>query len=163
MQYLARLDGLAKGVTIAVMALFVGTVFYAVQAFFDTKNQDLFLVTAFLVIVSAVTYFSKPTSFSIDEYELVVHRPHGVFRTPVENIVSIERIDRKSLGWGIRLFGSGGFFGYLGIFYYGSIGRVSMYCTNRKEMLLVITEKSRFIISPENSNAFLAEWKNLNR
>ena len=161
MQYRARLDGMAKAITIGVMALSGGLIFVSFQTFFETRNQEGFLAAAFMVLVNVITYFSKPTAFSIDENEIVVHRPHGMFRTPMEKIVSIERIPRASLGWGTRLFASGGFFGYLGIFYYGSIGRVTQYCTNRNEMLLVTTEKSKFIISPENSETFLGEWKRL--
>jgi len=162
MQYQARLDGLAKIITITVMALLAAAIFWSFQEFFETKEQAPFFVAAILLIVTVVTYFSKPTLFTLDANELVVHRPHGLFRTPAEKIVRIERVNRKTLGWGIRLFGSGGFFGYLGIFYYGNIGRVSMYCTDRNEMLLITTEKSRFIISPGRSDDFLAQWKQLN-
>lgn len=159
MTYQARLDGMAKAITIGVMALFVGLIFVAFQRFFETKDQEGFWAAAFMVLVIVITYFSKPTSFTIDQHEIAVHRPHGVFRTPVENIRNMERMPRGSLGWGVRLFASGGFFGYLGVFYYGSIGRVSMYCTNRNEMILVTTEKFRFMISPENADDFLAEWQ----
>lgn len=161
MQYPARLDGMAKAITIAVMAFSFGIIFSAFQLFFETKDQGLFFMAAFLLIVSAFTYFFKPTSFTIDAYEIAVHRPHGAFRTPIGNIERIERVERGTLGWGVRLFGSGGFFGYLGLYYYGRIGRVWLYCTNRNEMLLVTTAKSKFIISPENSDAFLDEWKRL--
>lgn len=161
MQYQARLDGLARIITITVMALLAAAIFWSFQEFFETREQEPFFVAAILLIVAVVTYFSKPTLFTLNADELIVYRPHGLFRTPLEKIVRMDRVDRKTLGWGIRIFASGGFFGYLGIFYYGNIGRVSMYCTDRNEMLLVTTEKSRFIISPEHSDDFLAAWKSL--
>jgi hypothetical protein len=159
MRYEAKLDWLAKAITIGVMALLGAVACSSVVTYFAAHTFADFVPVAISVIIPAVIYLFKPNYYTIDEHALSVYRPKGTFTMPLENIKSIERLSSKQLGWGMRLFASGGFFGYLGLFYYGSIGSVMLYCTNRSEMLLVTTEKRPFIISPENSDDFLAEWK----
>lgn len=161
MNYKARLDATAKAITIGFLGLSGAIVFWLAGKYFTEHFTGDFFMIAVLVLTSAVTYLFKPLSFSIGENGLSVYRPNRVFTTPLGDIRDIRAVNYADLGWGLRLFGSGGFFGYLGVFYYRKIGRVTMYCTDRNEMLLVTTKKKRFMISPENSENFLHEWNKI--
>ena len=56
----------------------------------------------------------------------------------------------------VRLFGSGGFFGYYGVFMTSKLGRTTWYVTNRKNAVVVITGAKTLVFSPGDVDRFLA-------
>lgn len=60
---------------------------------------------------------------------------------------------------GIRLWASGGLYGYYGLFYLDKLGKVWVYATRRKRVLL-LKVNNKYIISPENLEVFLKLLEN---
>jgi len=57
----------------------------------------------------------------------------------------------------LRLFGSGGFLGWFGFFYNGSLGRFWAYAGNRDDLVLLTkTDGRKIVLSPHPPDAFLA-------
>lgn len=67
-----------------------------------------------------------------------------------KNIVNIESIDSAKLRFGVRLFASGGFFGYFGIYRSNSIGNYYRYTGHSKNLVMIETDKKRYVISPDS-------------
>jgi hypothetical protein len=74
----------------------------------------------------------------------------------VEITVSEESKIWKWTWLGIRLWASGGLYGYFGIFFFRGIGKVKMYATNRNNLVLVKDAKNtKYLISPDNVDKFM--------
>jgi len=71
-------------------------------------------------------------------------------------------ITNKELGFGV--FGTGGFFGYFGPYFFQHYGRVTLYATDRSKMLLItLDDERRIIISPEDTEAFMKAFREVMR
>jgi len=55
-----------------------------------------------------------------------------------------------------RLAGSGGLFGYYGLFQTSKLGRSNWYLTNRQHSVVVITASRTVLLSPDDADGFLA-------
>jgi len=56
----------------------------------------------------------------------------------------------------IRLWGSGGWFGYYGLFRTAALGRCTWYVTDRSRMVVLITGSKTYLFSPDDVEGFLA-------
>lgn len=74
---------------------------------------------------------------------------HHIGRTVIEksDVVKIEAIDRSELRGSLRLFGSGGFFGWFGIFRNSKLGTYRIYCGQLENLYLVKTQTKSYVIS----------------
>lgn len=81
---------------------------------------------------------------------------------PIEfsNVTACRFIEDK-VPFTVRLWGNGGVFAGMGIFWNSRFGVFRMYVTNtkQKEFVLVETESQIVIISPENPQVFIDSWK----
>jgi len=93
-----------------------------------------------------------PQGFSIYDNTVIIRRIIGnksikVKGTP-EYWVSISK--------GVRLFGSGGLYGYYGLFWFKGMGRVWVYATRRKNLISITDDSGKkCIISPDNPDKFI--------
>jgi hypothetical protein len=55
----------------------------------------------------------------------------------------------------MRLFGSGGFFGYYGLFRTTKFGKCTCYVTNRKNMVVIVADSKTTLYSPDDVDGFL--------
>ena len=56
----------------------------------------------------------------------------------------------------IRLWGSGGLFGYYGLFSTAKLGKSTWYVTNRSNAVVLITAAKTILFSPDDPKEFLA-------
>jgi hypothetical protein len=60
--------------------------------------------------------------------------------------------------WGLRLFGSGGLYGYFGLFALKGIGRVWMHATNRHNLVIIEDVRGReYLPSPDEPDKFIQQ------
>jgi hypothetical protein len=94
--------------------------------------------------------------FTVDSVGLVIHRlgPNVCIR--YDEIAGIERIGARQVGLGIRTFGSGGFFGFFGLFYSRQLGRFRGYMTNRRDLVLItLRNGAKLVVSPHPGDFFV--------
>jgi hypothetical protein len=66
----------------------------------------------------------------------------------------------KKISWkSVRLFASGGFYGYFGLFYIPDIGKAWIYSTRRENVILIRTERKNYILSPDDPEDFVEDVK----
>jgi len=71
-----------------------------------------------------------------------------------EEIKKVSRLGYQDIKSSIRIFGNGGLFGFYGIFRNESIGNYRAYFSNFSDLVLIETDKKKFVISPENPDIF---------
>jgi len=142
----APYDSLAKVITASILVTLLVVV--------GVTHSVVVSILAVLLLVAAYAY--SPTSYSISEGSIVVGRLIGNVRIPIDSIRAVRAATKDDFRGGIRLFGSGGLFGYYGVFLTSKLGRSTWYVTNRRNAVVVATGAKTVVLSPGDVDGFLA-------
>lgn len=137
--------------TTKIISLAVGVFLPALGLY--TGNPYL-LGLGVLIVLGGYAY--SPRRYSLEGRSLVVHRLAGNASLPLEDLRQARRATAEDLRGSIRLWGSGGFFGYYGLFRTSSLGRCTWYVTNRANIVVVETSGKTVLVSPDDADGFLA-------
>lgn len=110
-----------------------------------------------VVILAALIYLMclAPLRLEADEGALFVKRMGRTLCLPYSEIVSVEPYRLR--GTEVRLWGSGGFMGYTGLFYRKDIGRFHAYVGAWRQAFLVTTRSGRrYVLSCEGRDEMVA-------
>lgn len=161
-RFVAKMDNLSRMVTVAVLVVLIIPFITIGQQVAQSHSLLLLIVPIIIVIALGVTALLHPTAYSLDTEGLQVHRPLGSVTIPLSNIRSLEPVTMADLGFGLRTFGSGGFFGYFGKFWYKKIGHVTFYVTDRDKLILLkLADDRKIVISPDDREGFLAAFREM--
>jgi hypothetical protein len=105
------------------------------------------------IVILAFAY--SPRAYVISDGAITVKRLIGNVKVPLENVREARRITADDLRGCIRLWGSGGLFGYYGLFTTARLGRCTWYVTNRKNALVIVAEPKTTLYSPDDVDGFL--------
>ena len=148
----ASLDTTSKIITYSLMA-FAALMSITMFGFLGEEWLMLILPNAILPLIILFTWLYSPYAYSVMDGHLVVHRRMGLFRVPLANIREVGLLDKKTMGWPVRLMGNGGLFGYTGWYTSSSQGRMRWFVRQQKNYVVVITaDKKKFVFSPNNPN-----------
>jgi hypothetical protein len=146
----ASYDATAKIVTAFVFII-------PIVAGATTKSAVAACVGGLILILS---YAWSPRSYAIVDRYIVVSRLIGDVRIPIDDIREARPATQEDFRFAIRLFGSGGLFGYYGLFRTNALGRSTWYVTNRKNRIVIITGAKTFVLSPDDVGGFLRALNN---
>jgi len=150
MQYRASLDTTAKLITGFTLALL---------AFISYRNWFIFAVPLWLKILISVLFLAliivswiyAPQNYVLSNDNLIINRPVNKITVPYSQITQIREISKAELGTLIRVWGSGGFFGFYGRFRSTRMGRMQLYTTSRKNLVLLVTDNGdQILLSPDD-------------
>jgi hypothetical protein len=151
----ATMDKNIKMITYLVMAL-VAVSLLPILFIDELAWWMKLLIVGGLIGSLWVAYLFRPKGYRITEDSLLIERGVGAVRIAIKNIVSAKAVTSADLGFGIRVFGVGGFFGNYGKYNYKKIGAVTAYVTNTSKTILVSTQENKhYLISPEDGLGFL--------
>lgn len=143
-------DNLVKGVTAAVVIFIIS--FTLLMAYII---DDVMAIAGIIILYSAVLvvpYLWAPKGYVITDKRILVKR---LIRDLTINFIG-EPERWVWTWWGIRLFASGGLYGYFGLFSFKGIGRVWMHATNRHNLVLVKTyQGKKILLSPKDPEEFI--------
>lgn len=108
------------------------------------------------LLVIALAYAYSPRGYTVSDRSITVKRLAGDVQVLLENVREVRRINADDLRGRIRLWGSGGLFGYYGLFRTTSLGRNTWYVTHRKNAVVVAAEAKTTLYSPDDVDGFLA-------
>jgi hypothetical protein len=147
-------DPLIKGMTAGVVVLvFMLAAIFGLVLDYSSLAIGLPLIFFSILIIPLLW---APQRYLVKDNIVMVRRRIG----DAKICVSREPERWKWTWWGLRLFGSGGLYGYFGYFYMKRIGRVRMYATNRHNMVLLIDEKGeKMLVSPNEPDRFIRQLK----
>ena len=106
------------------------------------------IVTYIIFILLAIwVLLTMPRYLIIQNGLLIITHPIGSTVIEKSQVVKIEAIERSDLRGSLRLFGSGGFFGWFGIFRNSKFGVYRIYCGQLENLYHIKTLTKSYIIS----------------
>ena len=155
-RYLAApLDPAARLRTGLTMAAFVAMLVLVV--FIRQIAPPATLLAVPLLIFPALAYAMTPIGYAVDERAIWIERKTlGTVRIPLGQITAVQPLPRSALKNAIRIYGTGGLFGWAGRYRLRGLGSVTMHATNL-DRLILITRRGRraILISPADPSALL--------
>jgi len=158
----ARWSILVRLVTLVVIVLVIVAVAVVLRvagqpAVRGTATGRWIVAAAFLpAAMLAITVLFAPLGFTVDPVGIIVNRMGPNVYIPHEEIATIERIDPRQIGFGIRVLGSGGFFGHFGWFYSRPLGWFRCYVTDRRDLVLIrLHDGGKLVLSPHPAEVFV--------
>ena len=127
----------------------------------DNQPPDYvkYLFCAILIITLILTFLLHPTKYIINKNGIIIKNLLYNKLISSEQIISVEKINYPQLSIRMRLFASGGVWGFFGLFRSSTYGNINMQTTNFNNLVLIKTKNKKItIISPENSQIFLNEY-----
>ena len=114
----------------------------------------LLLLCGVVLPVFAIFLFT-PISLTVVDGNIRVRRVIGNIVIPISDVQSVRVVDKEEIRLSSRMVGSAGVFGYLGIFINKRLGRFTMYATERRNLIMVITEKRKYVFNCRDTDRFI--------
>lgn len=139
-------------VTVAVIVALAILCFEALS----TQWGALILLTIIVIMTIFIYYTIKgPVSVEVKDGRLILNKIVGKLIIPLDGIESATLYSRDKPD--MRLVGSGGFCGYLGLFYNKQTGRYSSYVGDYSQAFLIILKNGKkYVLSSQDSDAVVA-------
>lgn len=120
----------------------------------------VFIAPLLLLTLLIAFYILKPKYITADTNGLAIHRLTNPVSIPYSTISSISSITNSDISGSVRTFGNGGLFGYTGRYYNSRLGKMTWYCTQRKNYVLVtLTNNKKIVITPDNPADLVVELR----
>ena len=129
--------------SILLMALLV----YGAIAVWSAGLTAVIVTYIIFGIVAIWVLLTMPRYLLLDDKSIVITHPIGQSVILKSDIIEVRAVERSELLGSIRLFGSGGFFGWFGIFRNNKFGTYRLYCGQLENLYLVKTLTKKYIIS----------------
>ena len=125
---------------------------FLVAVIADTRSLVFSSVALLLILVS---YAYSPRGYLLTDRSILVQRLAGQPRIALDDVREARRATPDDLRRSIRLRGSGGLFGYYGLFRSAKLGKFKAYVTNKNNRVVVITGSKTAVFSPDDVDGFL--------
>jgi hypothetical protein len=150
----APLDTATRVITVLFLAVITLVMLLAAYASIMVGRSVATIVVLLggVVVIGSAWGFA-PRRFEVDDGRLRVRRRgFGGKEFGLEG--QAKRVEPSRL-LGIRLLGSGGAFGWYGLFWNRSLGRYRAYVTDRSRIVEVGTDQGMVVLSPDDPDRFL--------
>ena len=156
MEYKASTDMMVKFITAAIALLFAYMIYDQLRSYPEVPFQSR--PTSFYGAIVLGIAFIAGLALSTRRY--IVNTDSLVIVTPFYNktllkqdFLRVDMVNRKDLGFMIRLFGNGGLFGYFGWYRAANLGNFFFYGTQMKNLILIQMKTGRkYIITPDDTS-----------
>ena len=145
MRFPASYDTTTKIVSAAVCALLI-TLIVVIHNIY---------IALFGIALVALAYAWSPRAYTIDAGTLTIHRLIGNQRLALSAITAVRPGTSADFTRCFRLWGSGGMFGYYGLFSTSRLGQSTWYVTNRRNTVILETSGKPIVLSPDDRDRFL--------
>ncbi len=140
--------------------LLIGTLafllYHNITTDFSSHGDIIGMVIVVLVFIYIA--WNVPISLSVDNKQVTLKRFLGKDVTiPIADIKTIETIPDKYVKNSVRLFGSGGMFGYFGKFRSTQLGVFTLFATETTNLLMIITNQKTYVFSCTEREALIEE------
>jgi hypothetical protein len=108
------------------------------------------------LLIMFLGYAYSPRRYALDGRAILVTRLVGTMRIPLDDLREARKATPDDFRGCIRLWGSGGLFGYYGLFSTTKLGKSTWYVTNRSNAVVLITAAKTILFSPDDPSGFLA-------
>jgi hypothetical protein len=108
------------------------------------------------LLVIAIAFVYSPRGYTVTDRAVVVRRAIGSVRVPLEYVQALRAATGDDLKGSVRLWGSGGLFGYYGLFRTGKLGRSTWFVRDRSRAVVLVTATKTALFGPGDVAEFLA-------
>jgi len=156
MRYKASFSTAAKGVTTLLYIILAALIFNNFVGEQDSSSHIDWIWVIITGLVLVVPYLLHVKNYELNSQGLKINTPLQSKNIRFEDIKSVIVCNYDQLGITIRLVGSGGVWGYFGVFYSREFGRISFNATSLTRTLVLIKGKrKKIIISPDDTESFI--------
>lgn len=106
-------------------------------------------------LIFILSYAYSPGGYAISGRSIIVKRLIGNVHIPLDGIREVRTATTDDYRGCLRLWGSGGLFGYYGLYRTSNLGKSTWYMTNRRDVVVVITGAKRVLFSPDDVDRFI--------
>jgi hypothetical protein len=131
-----------------------GIVCFGLLAIVFAIHSFIVDVLTLLVLLAALAY--SPRGYVVEGQSILVRRLAGTVRIALNGVREVRKTTAEDWRGCIRLWGSGGLFGYYGLFSTAKLGKSTWYVTNRSHAVVVITDAKTVLFSPDDPDSFLS-------
>ncbi len=151
----APLDRAALIRTICTLAGLLGLLILVY--FIHQFAPPIMLLDAPLLALPALAYAGSPEGYAVDAEAIYIERrAMRTLRIPLSRLTAAGPFRRPAVSGAIRIYGTGGLFGWAGRYRFRDLGGVSMHATNLDRLVLIQRVRGRpLLISPLDPGAFL--------
>ncbi len=114
------------------------------------------LVACISLVVIMLAYGYSPSGYTVTNRSIIVKRLLTTAHVSLEDAREARMATADDVRGCFRLWGSGGLFGYYGLFWTSRLGKCTWYVTARKRSVVVITGSKTALFSPNDAEGFLA-------
>ena len=149
-----KYDNFVKVITItAILLLPISEVVAILKPDLDIWFKILIWIALIAAIVAPAPF--APLGFELSNQSVVVKRVIKSIRIPISEVDNAKLIPKVS---GIRLFASGGLYGYFGLFSSRELGRYWMYSGTRYNCVAIRTKKGKcYVLGPDDPERFIKD------
>jgi len=112
------------------------------------------IVLALNLLILVVSFAYSPSGYTLDGPDVLVRRRIGKVR--IGGVSAARRATADDLAGAVRLFASGGMFGYYGLFRNSKLGSTWWYVTDRDQAVVLTSNGKDVLVSPDDPDRFLA-------
>jgi prepilin signal peptidase PulO-like enzyme (type II secretory pathway) len=125
--------------------------------FIHQLAPPIMLLDAPLLAFPALAYASSAEGYAVDTEAIYIQRrAMRTLRIPYSRMTAVRPFLRPAVSGAIRIYGTGGLFGWAGRYRFRGVGGVSMHATNLDCLVLIQRARGRpLLISPLDPGAFL--------
>jgi hypothetical protein len=113
---------------------------------FGVHNAILTVLSVLVLLIAAAW---SPQGYAVQGQSILVRRKIGTVRIPLADLRDVRRADAADLRGCVRLWGSGGLFGYYGLFSTSKLGKSRWYVTDRSKIVVLIAGGKTILLSPD--------------
>lgn len=146
-----------KIITVITMAILLGTSLFGawgMPASTPVAVQSLMVFIPPLIILVTLPFAVR--GYVLADQELRIERIGWQNRIPLTDVMTVTA-DPQAMRWSIRLFGSGGLFGFFGWFRNRTLGTYRAYGTDPKNTVVPKLRQHTIVVTPEDPARFVAE------
>lgn len=127
--------------------LLVALLVYGAIAVWSAGMVTVIVTYTLFILLAIWVLLTMPRHLLIDSKSIVITHPIGQTVILKSDIVEVRAVERSELRGSLRLFGSGGFFGWFGVFHNSKFGVYRLYCGQLENLYLIKTLTRNYIIS----------------
>lgn len=122
---------------------------------FEKKNIMMPIITLALFAIIYYAFSERILGYELTNEGIKIFKKNNSEFIKKESIIEIKPIDYKDIRFSIRTFGIGGIFSLSGSFKNKKYGEMTWYITRKDQLLMIVTSKQQYVISPDESELFL--------
>lgn len=144
-----------KVLTLIVGILIIGVEALLISVFWESLEWASIFLSIFVLLIMGYFTLQSPMYLEFTDSELILKKLVGKTEIKYNDIENVVAYDKNILN--IRIAGSGGFCGFIGLFYDSKLGRYKSYVGNYRQAFIIKAKDNKtYMLSCQDRDAALS-------